>query len=211
MKTSEQTAKLDAALAKAQGEFDAVTKDANNPHYSRSYADLASVYRAVRAALSANGISHIQSIPREDGGYVVETRLAHAGEWIMTTCPVAVDDQRGRNASQSLGSGTTYARRYALMAALGLAPEDDDAEAAGRREQPRQQRPGPRKPPPMSPQAFIDAADLMGIPSSALNAYRVAHGKEPLSDETDGFHLRQVLVNLQGGEAQAVQDWMADQ
>ena len=68
-----------------------------------------------------------------------------------------------------------------------------------------------RRPPPMNPGAFIDAIDAMGIPSNALNAYRDAHGKGPLSSESDGFHLRQVFINLQNGEARAVQDWMAEQ
>ncbi len=36
----------------------------------------------------------------------------------------------GKGDAQSVGSATTYGRRYALMAILGLAPDDDDGQAA---------------------------------------------------------------------------------
>jgi hypothetical protein len=55
------------------------------------------------------------------------TMLAHAsGEWMRgtLTIPLAKVD------AQAYGSATTYARRYALAAFVGVAPEDDDGNAA---------------------------------------------------------------------------------
>jgi hypothetical protein len=56
----------------------------------------------------------------------VETILLHAsGQTIsdVLTVPVIKPDAQG------LGSAITYARRYALAAFVGVAPEDDDGEA----------------------------------------------------------------------------------
>lgn len=126
--TSENTAKLDAALAKAQGEIDNAVKDKTNPHFRSKYADLTSVWEACRASLSKNGISVTQwPVHSTDGRLHIMTRLAHAGEWMMShfSLPVQKQDAHG------YASGTTYAKRIALSAAVGVvADEDDDGNAA---------------------------------------------------------------------------------
>jgi hypothetical protein len=126
--TSETTAKLDAALAKAQGEIEHAVKDKTNPHFRSKYADLTSVWEACRAGLSKNGISVTQwPVHSTDGRLHIMTRLAHAGEWMMShfSLPVQKQDAHG------YASGTTYAKRIALSAAVGVvADEDDDGNAA---------------------------------------------------------------------------------
>jgi hypothetical protein len=128
MQTSDNIADLAAALAKAQGAIDTAKKDATNPHFKSKYADLASVWDACRKALSDNGLSVVQT-PGECGGNQVEmtTMLLHAsGQWISDrlTIPLAKVDAQG------YGSAITYARRYALSAMVGVAPDDDDGNAA---------------------------------------------------------------------------------
>jgi len=129
MNKSESIAGLAAALAKAQGAMKGAVKDSNNPFFKSKYADLASVVEAIRAAFSANGLSYIQTVEPSDKDEVrIETTLLHAsGEWIscgVLSLPVSKVDAQG------YGSALTYARRYSLSAAVGVAPEDDDGNAA---------------------------------------------------------------------------------
>lgn len=128
MLTSEHINELAAALAKAQAVMAGASKDRENPHFKSKYADLASVWDACREALTANGIAVVQmTMPSEAQEVVVQTRLCHAsGQWIQGTLAIPVT----KNDAQGFGSCLTYARRYALAAAVGVAPEDDDANAA---------------------------------------------------------------------------------
>jgi hypothetical protein len=126
--TSPTTEKLDAALAKAQGQIKAAIKDAANPFFKSKYADLPAVWAACQGPLTDNGISVSQwPVHSEDGRMHIVTRLACAGEWMRCefSIPVAKQDAQG------FGSAVTYARRFALAAAVGVvADEDDDGNAA---------------------------------------------------------------------------------
>jgi hypothetical protein len=129
MMQSEQINELAAALAKAQGAIKGATKDTANPFFKSKYADLASVWDACRAELTANGLSIIQTTDDSQGVTVVTTLAHSSGQWIrgrLTMRPVK-DDPQG------IGSAITYARRYALAAMVGVAPEDDDGNAASGR------------------------------------------------------------------------------
>ncbi len=127
MDTSPTIDLLAAALAKAQGQLEGAVKDSANPFFKSKYADLASVWEACRKPLAANGIAVVQS-PSADGAKVsVETLLTHtSGQWIKGIVTVAAKD----DSPQAVGSAITYLRRYALQSFVGVAPEDDDAEAA---------------------------------------------------------------------------------
>lgn len=128
METSEQINELAAAMATAQGQIKGAAKDSTNPHFKSSYADLASVWEACRDALSSNGIAVIQTPHTDDAGNChVVTMLTHAsGQWVRDTfsLPPTKPDPQG------YGSAITYMRRYALAAIVGVAPEDDDGNAA---------------------------------------------------------------------------------
>ena len=56
IETSPETAEFAKAMAKAQGDFQEVPKDAANPHFGSKYTSLAAILRACRPALNANGI-----------------------------------------------------------------------------------------------------------------------------------------------------------
>lgn len=126
-RTSESTATLFAAMSAAQAAMESAKKDAINPHFQSKYADLASVWDAAREPLTKNGLTVIQ-IPSAVGPVAtITTILAHkGGEWISGDLSITSD----KNTAQGLGSAITYARRYALAAFLGIAPEDDDGNAA---------------------------------------------------------------------------------
>lgn len=128
MKTSEAIDTLATALAKAQGELGGAKKDSTNPHYKSKYADLASVVDALKACFPKHGLSYVQTIVTLPDGVGVETRLMHAsGQWIEGE-PFALPVNKAD--AQGFGSCLTYARRYSLAAIAGVAPEDDDGNAA---------------------------------------------------------------------------------
>lgn len=126
---SETLGALATALSAAQGEFDAAVKDTANPFFKSKYADLSSVVEATRPALSKHGLSIIQLPRSQDGCIQLETILLHkSGEFIGDTLALPVSKQD----AQGYGSAMTYARRYGWMAVTGIAPEDDDGNAAVR-------------------------------------------------------------------------------
>ena len=118
------------AMVKAQKEFGPALKSSTNPYFTSKYADLSACVEAVIDALNNNGIALIQKCHESDTGVNVETLLLHeSGESLscgVLHVPASKQDPQG------YGSALTYARRYSLMAACGIAPEDDDGNAASR-------------------------------------------------------------------------------
>lgn len=128
MNTSPELNELAAALAKAQGAIKAALKDSLNPHFKSKYADLAGVMEACREPLSANGLS-VTQWPGEcaSGQMSMTTMLLHAsGQWMRETLSIPLS----KVDAQGYGSATTYARRYALAAAVGVVQDDDDGNSA---------------------------------------------------------------------------------
>jgi ERF superfamily len=124
---SESIAKLAEALSAAQGEIEGAAKDSENPYFKSRYADLLSVWNACRNQLSKHGLAVVQMPQATEFGIQVETILAHSsGEWISSILALPSKNYD----AQGLGSAITYARRYALAAMVGIAPEDDDGNAA---------------------------------------------------------------------------------
>lgn len=117
-----------AAFVKAQKGFAPALKQSTNPHFRSKYVDLAGCVEAVIDALNINGLALQQFSHERDGGVAIETRLIHeSGEVI--DCGVLFVPATKQDA-QGYGSALTYARRYSLMAACGIAPEDDDGNKA---------------------------------------------------------------------------------
>ena len=173
MNRSETIGSLAAALAKAQAEIRPAIKDSENPHFRSSYADLASTWAACRQPLASNGLSVVQ-LPEvsEHSTVIIETVLLHeSGEYVggRIEIPVTKADAQG------IGSAITYGRRYALAAVVGIAPDDDDAEAAvGRSAQ--------------SPPATRPARNSKPAPSTTEPA-APAEGK-PADPKTAEYHER---------------------
>ena len=118
------------ALVKAQKEFGPALKTATNPHFRSKYANLSNCVEAVIDALNNNGIFLLQKNYDHQNGIMVETVFVHeSGEMLECGClffPAQKNDPQG------FMSALTYGRRASLMAACGIAPEDDDGEAAVR-------------------------------------------------------------------------------
>lgn len=116
------------ALAKAQANMSKAIKANKNDHFRSKYADLGNVMDACLPALNEAGIAVIQPIGSDEQGLYVKTVFIHSesGEEIQCRVPLIL----GKNDMQGFGSAVTYARRYGLMAMAGIAPEDDDGNAA---------------------------------------------------------------------------------
>ena len=121
---------LAKAMLAFQTEPPAISLDATNPHFGSKFASLGGVVAAVRPALTKHGLV-VTQLPTVtgDGSSALETRLIHAesGEQLTSTMSLMLT----KPDPQSQGSALTYARRYALLAILGLVGDaDDDATAA---------------------------------------------------------------------------------
>jgi hypothetical protein len=122
---------VSAALVKAQKQFGPALKSSTNPHFKSKYADLAACVEAVIEALNANGIALMQQTRDCPDGVTVETVFIHESGEVISNGPLHVP--AAKHDPQGYGSALTYARRYSLMAACGIAPEDDDGNAASAR------------------------------------------------------------------------------
>jgi hypothetical protein len=126
MEMSESLTEIGVALSKFQGEVNNVSKDKSG--YGYKYADLAQILDVVRPLLAKHGLSVIQMPGKSDSGVTVSTMVLHtSGQWIKSETELPMDSAAKMSAAQAAGSVITYARRYALAAALGIAQEDDDA------------------------------------------------------------------------------------
>ena len=119
---------ISAAFIKAKRDFSPAVKNSKNDHFKNRYADLAACLDAVNESFLNNGIAVFQETSDDATGVTVETVLLHeSGESLRfgkLHVPAAKQDPQG------YGSALTYARRYSLMTACGIAGEDDDGEAA---------------------------------------------------------------------------------
>lgn len=129
---SEQINELAAALSAAQAEFSAVPKGSDNEFFKSKYADLADVIRVGSPVATKHGLAVTQWIGFDDKGDVLTTVLLHtSGQFVSDTMRLHSSkvDRQGNILPpdpQALGSATTYGRRQAYMAALGLVADVDD-------------------------------------------------------------------------------------
>jgi hypothetical protein len=123
---------ISSALVKAQKEFGPALKTSTNPHFRSRYADLSAVVEAVIDALNNNGIFLLQKNMEVQGGVSIETVFVHESGETLSCGSLFVPATK--QDAQGYGSALTYARRYSLMAACGIAPEDDDGNAAVKRQ-----------------------------------------------------------------------------
>ena len=142
----QKTSAIAKAFVEAQKEFAPALKTSTNPHFRSKYVDLSGCVEAVLDALNNHGFALIQKTHDCDNGVKVETIFMYeSGEQISGgVISVPADKQN----AQGYGSALTYARRYSLMATCGIAPEDDDGNAATKAPAPpvaRQQEPVAKK------------------------------------------------------------------
>ena len=124
-----------------------VTKNANNPHFKKSYADLNAIIEAVEPILLENGLLLLQPIH----GNSVCTQIidVESGNMIESCMdlPIGLDPQK-------MGSAITYYRRYTLQSILSLQAVDDDGNMAS---EPVKEQPKPKAKESLSTERFNNA------------------------------------------------------
>ena len=146
METSETKAELFKAFANFKKKLKQPLKDANNPFFKSKYVPLENVVQVVDEAMIDTGLSYTQGIADLEEGYLrVDTIVLHeSGEYMVIkgskVKPV-------KNDPQSAGSATTYARRYSLSTAFGIASDpDDDGNGASQQAKNNQQSKNAQQP-----------------------------------------------------------------
>ena len=131
---------LASALAAAQGEMSNASKNAKNPHFKSTYADLATMRDAVIPVLSAHGIACVQLCEGDGSSVSITTRFMF-GDEVMDCGKLTIPIGGARNPAQAAGAAVTYGRRFSLGTACNLAAEDDDGNSLdGTRPVPVQRR-----------------------------------------------------------------------
>jgi len=118
------------ALGAAQAGMGKVVKGATNPAFKSKYADLADVVSVAVPALTEQGIAMFHMMVRDEYGAVMRTMLVHGASETSVSCdvPLIINKQD----MQGMKSATTYAKRIGLESLTGIAPEDDDGNAAAK-------------------------------------------------------------------------------
>lgn len=138
MKTSEMINEISKAISLAQGEMKPASKSTVNPFFKSKYSTLAQVWEVIREPIAKHNLTILQDVSSTEHGIAISTRICHSsGQWIEFG-PLEIP--LNKKDAQSVGSATSYGKRYSLSAAIGVvSEEDDDAEAAmGRKEEKKQ-------------------------------------------------------------------------
>lgn len=145
-----------SALCAAQQEFGQVIKGSTNPAFKSKYASLSDVANVIIPALSRHGTAVLHYMVGENLG-AMRTEFVHAASETRISCDVPLVVDKGN--MQGMKSATTYAKRIGLESLSGIAPEDDDGNAAS---QPSDGR--------TSPPISQDQADALRLDIEAVGA-----------------------------------------
>jgi hypothetical protein len=118
---------ITAAYVKARSAMGATVTEDEKGNFGK-YATLAAITKATTEPFFKNGLAIIQESELHEGGVTVSTWLVHESGATIEFAPLTMPltDKR----PQAVGSAITYARRYQLVSVCGLAPDDDDGQAA---------------------------------------------------------------------------------
>jgi len=117
------TTTLAQSLLAFQAKSIKLQKASFNPHFKTKYLGLESLMPEVVPVANECGLVIVQMPTSVDGVPSLTTRIIHAasGEFIESTMPLAIT----KPDPQTFGAALTYARRYGLMAMLGLVADED--------------------------------------------------------------------------------------
>jgi ERF superfamily len=151
-----------------------VTSERTGTSYSYRYAELADATSTARAVLASHDLAVFQVPTIEDGEIAVRTTVMHTSGAHLVFEPFRLP---AGSSAQQAGSAATYARRYALMAQLGLATEDDDGAGAATR------------PPP--PPAFLSAGNVARFLTACAEAHLAGDEIGDVVEEATGGRTRE--------------------
>ena len=173
----------------AQKAMPHIPLDATNPHFHSSFVSLPGLLAAIRPTLNDCGLVLTQwPTALEDGTPALRTRLMHGetGEYIEDTMPLLL----AKADPQGQGSAITYARRYSLMSALGIAGDTDDDGNAGSRVAASPGRgAATNQPPPLPAGDALDAPVTQTPAPGAASTFKQPAPKEPPADGGDPLEV----------------------
>jgi hypothetical protein len=118
-----ETKNIYQKLHEAKLEIGKVAKNAKNPHFKNTYADLNALIEAVEPILLEKGLVLLQPI-KEGKVFTVITDITNSySVESYIDLPINLNPQQ-------LGSAVTYFRRYTLQSLLSLQAVDDDGQQA---------------------------------------------------------------------------------
>jgi hypothetical protein len=158
------------------------TKSGSEYDYTYKYAPLEEIITAVKTPMAQADLAYRQFLASRNGQWIMRTVVAHkSGEWFGADYPIFWDEARGM---QGFASGVTYARRYGLMLALGIAAEDDDdANMADGQPATTTATRGPRQaaakaaPADLSPAPAASLSDVVGTKARSQAEYKIIWGQ----------------------------------
>jgi hypothetical protein len=172
---------LEAILA-VQRAAPKLQKNAINPHFKSRFISLDTLMGEVMPLVNGQDLVWLTLPGRDEHGPTLDYQLIHApsGEKLdgRMSLMLAKADPQGQ------GSAITYARRYSLMAVLGLvADEDDDGNSASRKaDKPAARKPANGSTPPAFVKALRDAYKASGLTEGQFRLHLVAVGVENVED-----------------------------
>ena len=192
-----------SALVKAQKGFGPALKTSTNPHFRNKYAALDACIEAVIDALNDNGIMLMQQTHLCEDGVIVETTFIHESGETMSGGKLHVP--AAKHDPQGYGSALTYAKRYSLQSACGIAPEDDDGNKATNSVQQKQAAPTP------APKPAAKAAPIKAPVSveGKDNEWQLKVTAEPNGDHGEWSQLVIDATTLQLTQAKSDVDVMS--
>lgn len=140
--------------------------------YTYTYAPLSEILLKITPVMTNLGLSVGFRVKHETGRVVATARISHEMGHFEESGDVSMPIEAGEggsgaNPAQRVGIASTYAKRYALLAILGISPEDDpDGNHQGARQPIQQpQRMSQRAPEPEAEPEVIEDSDLTPPPA----------------------------------------------
>lgn len=186
-----------AAFVAACGELSNPPKTSKVNAGAKSYhfAPLPEILDLARPVLARHALAvRFQTAP--DGGNILVTcEVVHATGTVVSAASLYSPSNANM---QVVGSGLTYARRYTLVAALGIAADDDDDGEATARPAPKavpaQVQPLPARPLPAD---FLDWCKANNLRAAQVDAWTRSSGKGSIY-EYDEARLSRLVAAVDG-------------
>lgn len=125
MKLSDERKNIFKALTNFRKDFKQPSKDADNPFFKSKYVPLESVVQSIDKVVPKHGLAYVQSTITNDQGQAgVITLITHESGEFIELDPLFL--RADKQTAQGMGSAITYARRYSLSSAFGVASDVDD-------------------------------------------------------------------------------------
>lgn len=125
------------AKMQALGEMPSITKEGaiknKNGQVQSRYARFEDIDKVVRPICQKHGLVYSFNVDEGDRGAVkVTCELGHVGGHVKEYGPLSVplDTSGAKNATQGVGSATSYGKRYTLCAALNIVTHFEDNDGA---------------------------------------------------------------------------------